>query len=604
MKHINAPLPTRKDFGDIIPESVERLVLKCIAKEPVDRYASAGEFRDAIEKTMTDLRHSAVTKPVDVSHDNKATTMASIDKPTTTVASTPKAKVSESPQTGNRGMMVAGVVVVLLIAAFLGFQFFGNPSTNPVPTNEAQVDNTEVAVNPTAAPSSEASEAVAVATGNPDFPLTLGGEMPLNPDNLSMLSGISDTMDTVDGMVLEGDLAGARAYVDGILESDPENFAALFARSQMLSYQYDDTQQDLADANALIAVAPDSEWGYVALADAHSNSPDMDTEAADAAIQTAYEMAPQNPHVMWRYALMIEMDGETRDELYHSAEAMGARGHRFVTMFGYYLLVTRDFNRALPYQESLMRYGIPDSYFREEAVWGTIACLILLDRAPEAYAVFMESGFMEDASNESLYADGAYIAFRAGEFEQAREWASTAQALSGEAYPAIYIDALIMGYADGNVDEAVAKLLSLADVSLYSRFINMEFEEEINLAAGRMLANADRYEDALVYYDIIVENSYSDWLHEERADVYLAMGNIDAARSDLQRAVDITNDADYRRELLDRLIELGPAPTSTPEPTNTPEVQPTSVPQQSNPSGNTGNSGGDDDDGDDESGDD
>jgi serine/threonine protein kinase/tetratricopeptide (TPR) repeat protein len=609
MKHINAPLPTRKDFGDIIPESVERLVLKCIAKEPADRYASAGEFRDAIEKTMTDLRHSAVTKPVDVSHDNKATTMASIDKPTTTVASAPKAKVSESPQSSNRGMMVAGVVVVLLIAAFLGFQFFGNPNTNPVPTNDAQADTTEVALNPTAAPSAEETEAAAVAeaTGNPDFPLTLGGEMPPNPFNLDLISGISDTMDEVEELILEGKWEEAQAYVDGILESDPENFSALFARSELLSLQYD-TVQDLEDANTLVRVAPDSEWGYIALTDAYLSNPGQDFDAALAAIEQAFSMAPENPHVLWRYAALAQdIDSAERSDYAYSAEALGASGYRFVVWFGNFLIDDRDYSRALPYVETLARYGIAGtgtgSYDREQAFWGVISCLILLDRAPEAYAVFTEYGWMDEADNYSLYQDAAYIAYRAGEFEQAREWATTAEALSGDAYAAKYVRALIMGYVDDDVDAAIALLQSLVDVSLYSRFINWEFQEDINLAAGRMLANADRYEEALVYYGFVVDATYEAWIHEERADVYLALGNVDAAREDLQVAVSIEDDADYRRELLARLTELGPAPTSTPEPTNTPEVQPTSVPQQSNPSDNTGNSGGGDD-GDDESGDD
>jgi serine/threonine protein kinase/tetratricopeptide (TPR) repeat protein len=568
MKHINAPLPTRKDFGDIIPESVEKLVLKCIAKEPEDRFASSGDFRDAIDKVISDNRHEAVTKPVNVSHDDKATMMAKTDRATETIPSS-KPKTDAKAQSSNQGMMVAAVVVVLLIAAFAGFQLFGNQGGDNSPATEvAQVDATERSSNPTAAPNAvEATEVPAEATANADFPLTLGGEMPPHAYNLDMISGISTTMDAVDEMVLAGRREEARAYVDGLLEDDPENFSALFARSELLSFQYDDSQQDITDAEALIAVAPESEWGYVALADANLNYPEQNRDAAIAAIEQAYALAPENPHVMWRYTALTATEDETRSDGYYAAEDQGATGYRWVSWFGYYLFDSNDYNRALPYQETLMRYGIPDSYDREVAFWGAISSLILLDRTPEAYALFTESGIMDDADNYSLYQDAAYVAYRAGEVEQAREWVTTAQALSGEAYPATYVQALIMGYVDGDVDGAADLLSSLGEVSLYSRFINWGFQEDINLAAGRMLANADRYEEALVYYGYVVDSySYEAWVYEERADVYLALGNVDAARTDLQRAIQVVQDANYRRELLGRLTELGAAPTSTPEP--------------------------------------
>jgi serine/threonine protein kinase/tetratricopeptide (TPR) repeat protein len=586
MKHINAPLPTRKDFGDIIPESVERLVLKCLAKDPADRYASSGEFRDAIDKVISDFRHEAVTKPVDVSHDDKATMMAKADKATETIPSS-KPKTEAKSQSSNQGMMVAAVVVVLLIAVFAGFQLFGNQGDDSPATEVAQADATEAIINTVESSSAveasetaiEATEAPAEATANPDFPLTLGGEMPPHAYNLDMISGINSVIDEVDEMILAGRWDEAQAYVDGLLEAEPENFSALFARSEMLSLQYD-TEQDLEDANTLVALAPESEWGYIALSDAYLSNPGSDFEAAEAAIKQAFALAPENPHVLWRYGRIVQgIDEAQRADYAYSAEESGASGYRFIIWFGSYLLDSRDYARALPYQEMFMRYGFPDSgvgsYEREQAFWGVISSLILLDRAPEGYAVLAESGIMGDADNYSLYQDGAYIAYRAGENEQAREWASTAQALSGEAYPATYVQALIMGNVDGDVDEAIALLVSLADVSLYSRFITWEFEEDINLAAARMLANADRYEEALVYYGYVVDNTYDAWVHEERADAYLAIGNVDAAREDLQFAVNIVDDADYRRELLGRLTELGPAPTSTPEPSSTPEPEAT-----------------------------
>jgi serine/threonine protein kinase/tetratricopeptide (TPR) repeat protein len=588
MKHINAPLPTRKDFGEIIPESVERLVLKCLAKDPEDRYETAGDFRDAIDGVMKDLRHHAVTKPVEVPSDDKPTMMAKSagDDKATEAVQTAKAKTAPQTQSNNTGMIAAVVVVVLLLLAFGAFQIFGSGQDSDSPEVAQTEVPSEAANNNTAAPSEEVAATEAPnevvgdpsveATANGDFPLFLGGIMPPHPYNLDLISGINPTMDEVDEMLLEGRWEDAQAYLDGLLEADPNNFSALFARSQFYSLRWDDTQQDIADANKLIEVAPDSEWGYVALADAHLNYPEQNRDAAIAAIEEAYSRAPENPHVMWRHNTLNATDDQARDEGWYAAEDAGASGYRFISWFGDYLMQSDDYERALPYEETIMRYGIPDSYDREVAFWNVIGALILLDRADEAYSIFTESGVMDEADNYGLYQDAAYVAYRAGDFEQAREWAATATALSGEAYAGQYVQALLMGYVDGNVDGAVAQLVSLGETNLYSRFINWDFEEDINLAAARILGEADRFEEALGYYNLTMDYySYEAWLYEERADAHLEVGDVNAAREDLQMAVNIVDDASYRRELLGRLTELGPAPTSTPEPTETPEPEAT-----------------------------
>ena len=64
MKHIAAPLPTRNDYGDNIPEGVERIVLKCLAKDREDRYASATELRDALADALDIAPNIAKTDAV------------------------------------------------------------------------------------------------------------------------------------------------------------------------------------------------------------------------------------------------------------------------------------------------------------------------------------------------------------------------------------------------------------------------------------------------------------------------------------------------------------------------------------------------------------
>lgn len=53
VKHITSPLPLPRSINPTISESVERVVLKALAKNPDDRFARAGELVDAIETAIT-----------------------------------------------------------------------------------------------------------------------------------------------------------------------------------------------------------------------------------------------------------------------------------------------------------------------------------------------------------------------------------------------------------------------------------------------------------------------------------------------------------------------------------------------------------------------
>jgi serine/threonine protein kinase len=48
VKHIHDPLPLPRDINPALPEAVERVILKALAKEPADRYQTAGELSRAL----------------------------------------------------------------------------------------------------------------------------------------------------------------------------------------------------------------------------------------------------------------------------------------------------------------------------------------------------------------------------------------------------------------------------------------------------------------------------------------------------------------------------------------------------------------------------
>jgi len=52
LKHLHDPLPRPSQFVKDLPEAVEKILLKALAKDPADRYASMGEFAAAMQRAL------------------------------------------------------------------------------------------------------------------------------------------------------------------------------------------------------------------------------------------------------------------------------------------------------------------------------------------------------------------------------------------------------------------------------------------------------------------------------------------------------------------------------------------------------------------------
>ena len=71
VKHINEPLPRPKQFIPSLPDAVEKVLLKALAKKPQDRYQSMGAFAKALEELILEeksrsskkAQHAIKTKP-------------------------------------------------------------------------------------------------------------------------------------------------------------------------------------------------------------------------------------------------------------------------------------------------------------------------------------------------------------------------------------------------------------------------------------------------------------------------------------------------------------------------------------------------------------
>src|SRR5260221_9950069 len=123
MKHINDPLPIPRQFNPALPEAVERLVLKALAKNKEDRFQTATEFKTALENAkQAALSHMQT-------HTGKATAPAPANPVDKTVAG------SAQPNRRSRMPLAIGAVAVVVVAGIVALVLSGrsNAGSTSIP---------------------------------------------------------------------------------------------------------------------------------------------------------------------------------------------------------------------------------------------------------------------------------------------------------------------------------------------------------------------------------------------------------------------------------------------------------------------------------------
>lgn len=124
-KHIQDPLPSARKLNPNLPEAVELVLLKLLAKNPADRYQNAEAFVQAIQKAISDT---------DTSNDPSATQVAPIPTrnfqpglPQSTVVTRPKSEVPPAKNLQSSRFPIwifivigVGIMAFAAIAIFIG----------------------------------------------------------------------------------------------------------------------------------------------------------------------------------------------------------------------------------------------------------------------------------------------------------------------------------------------------------------------------------------------------------------------------------------------------------------------------------------------------
>ena len=81
LKQVNEPLPSPREFVRDLPEKVEKMLLKTLAKDPEDRYANMGDFASAAESMLRNTEQQASVSAVRPDGGTIASARSTYQKP-------------------------------------------------------------------------------------------------------------------------------------------------------------------------------------------------------------------------------------------------------------------------------------------------------------------------------------------------------------------------------------------------------------------------------------------------------------------------------------------------------------------------------------------
>jgi len=187
LQHVMEPVPKISTFVETIPETMDEVFLKVLAKDPAERYATASDFAAAFEAAMQDHDTSVYHLPHPEPQPQAPTAAAP-----TAVQPGGGSSTSITIQLDNRGgLWVAAAAVILVLGVLAAFLFAGNMSSNTVETPAAVAEDAPVTTLPALAGIDSIPTATVSQLGQASF-TTTGGL----GDTLSLqVNGLRDAPD-------------------------------------------------------------------------------------------------------------------------------------------------------------------------------------------------------------------------------------------------------------------------------------------------------------------------------------------------------------------------------------------------------------------------
>jgi len=278
LMHIHDSLRPPREINPTIPESLERIILRAMAKNPADRFASASEMSEALKGVLAELRappietvlpiaspatqEQAATRPPSAAPP-AATATAMLEPAAPDPAPAEPVVARQAQPRGRRGLLIgAGAALVLVAAlAFVLARGGSAPTTAGGPAAATTSAGPAGGAAATSVLANDVRQALETAMRQLDQNdggaalETLKPALDAHPDdpNLLAVRGVADTIYSGHDV--------ARATIERALSLDPNNALAYYARGY-LSAQTDKSDEAIADYTRAIELDPTFSRAY------------------------------------------------------------------------------------------------------------------------------------------------------------------------------------------------------------------------------------------------------------------------------------------------------------------------------------------------------
>ncbi len=606
LKHINDPLPPLRSRVPQLPEAVERIVIKALAKDKTQRYQSAAELRDALVQAEKVAHNMGNADTVDL---------------VTPTAKSPEtillpARRSPLPFVLGAGVLIGVVLLAstLISGSPLGLFVAAAPSETNTPTSTT-------APTPTAtATPTRRDEIVAAppATATPDLPTAVVAAAN-DPQYAELTAKVRELL--------------GNGLLEAALANDPQNYDLLALNAWVLvQFRSQRERLDTGKQNAEQAIGQNDRRpeAYVPLGFYHHYSPIDDRPRAVMFYTLAIERGSQDSAVYLLRALAledVEQNNPQKEADFSRAIELSPQDDELHIARGNFYYQTERYGDAVrDYEESLRLR--PELWKHPQ----TAAAYLLNKQPQEALALFTNAITETTQAPNPALADpqylgqAAYVAWVTEQPMLAAEWSAAAQSIEPNNALAAYTQALL-ARDSGNYTEALEKLAAVrAEPEAWkyeAPFFNPHFDHQLDADEGRVLALLGRVDEAIAAFERAKEATHL-WgtPYVEQAALYYARGDLAKAQENIRTALSFPyaqKNEEWRTYLESLLARYSATPTltSTPTPTATrppaaATVQPTTprpavintpvlaTPRLATPSSGSGGGGDDDDDDDDD----